>query len=112
MTVAVVLLGVLLWTQMPGEPNFAATAQAQIRSRPSGDASGSSSLSEQYGQTAGVSGVGARSIEQRTKIIAAIAELQRSVDQLSARLASGNVHVQLVDSSTDDGRHADKEMSE
>jgi len=97
LTAIAVLLGMLVWTQMAGQPYFAASAQAQIRSKPAGTARDSGAQGDQQHLIEGVSSVGRRAVQQRDLIIAAITGLQLSVDRLAARLASGEIHVQLAE---------------
>ena len=103
-----VLLGMLVWTQMAVQPYFVASAHAQIRSKPAGTARDSGSHADPRHATEGVSSVGRRSIQQRDQIIAAITALQTSVDRLAAKLASGDVQVQLADQADTGRSHAEE----
>lgn len=97
LTAIAVLLGVLVWAQVSGQPQFAASAQAQIRSKPVGTARASASGEDQRHLIEGVSSVGRRSIEQRNEIIAVITALQDSVNRLADMVASGDVRVQVTE---------------
>jgi hypothetical protein len=97
LTAIAVLLGVLVWTQLAGQPYFAASAQAQIRSKPAGSARASASGKDQGHLSEGVSSVGRRSVEQRDEIIAAVTALQDSVNRLADIVTSGAVRVQITE---------------